>query len=67
MEETIICNLCSAASHLRFNIKGYIQHVPSYTHNYKYLEIPILIISGIITKEEKQMLAWNLPRFYSYL
>ena len=27
MEETIICNLCSAASHLRFNIKGYIQHV----------------------------------------
>lgn len=27
MEEEIICKLCSAASHLKFNIKGYIQHV----------------------------------------
>ena len=26
-EETVICSLCSAASHLRFNIKGYIQHI----------------------------------------
>ena len=40
---------------------------PDSTHNYKYLEIPILIIWNIITWEGKQMLAWNLPRFYSYL
>ena len=27
MEEQVICKLCSAASHLKFNIKGYIQHL----------------------------------------
>ena len=27
MEEEIICKLCSAASHLKFNIRGYIQHI----------------------------------------
>ena len=27
MEEEIICKLCSAAPHLTFNIKGYIQHI----------------------------------------
>ena len=37
------------------------------THNYKYLEISNLIIWSIITQKGKQMLAWNLPRFYSYL
>lgn len=26
-EATLICNMCLAASHLRFNIKGYIQHI----------------------------------------
>ena len=26
-EATLICNMCSAGSHLRFNIKGYIQHI----------------------------------------
>ena len=40
---------------------------PASTHKYKYLEIPHLIIWSIITQEGKQMLAWNLPRFYSYL
>ena len=30
-----------------------------FTHNHKYLEIPILIIWSIITWEGKQMLAWN--------
>lgn len=27
MEELVACKLCSAASHLKFNIKGYVQHV----------------------------------------
>ena len=40
---------------------------PASTHKYKYLEIPNSIIWSIITQEGKQMLAWNLPRFYSYL
>ena len=40
---------------------------PASMHNYKYIEIPILIIWGVITQEGKQMLAWNLPRFYNYL
>ena len=39
---------------------------PPSTHNYKYLEIPILIIWSIITLEGKLILKWNLPRFYSY-
>ena len=26
-DETLICKLCSAASLLRFNIRGYIQHI----------------------------------------
>ena len=26
-ENTLICKLCSVASHLRFNIRGYIQHI----------------------------------------
>ena len=30
---------------------------PASMHNYKYLEIPNLIIWSIITQEEKQMLA----------
>ena len=33
------------------------------THDYKHLEVPNLIIWSILTKEGKQMLAWNLPRF----
>ena len=37
------------------------------THNYKYLEIPIVIIWRILTLEGKQILAWNLLWFYSYL
>lgn len=27
MEELVSCKLCSAVSHLKFNIKGYVQHV----------------------------------------
>jgi len=27
MEEEVICILCSATSHLKFNIKGFIQHI----------------------------------------
>ena len=27
MEEELICKLCSAASHLTFNVKGYVQHI----------------------------------------
>ena len=37
-----------------------------HTHNYKYLEIPILIIWRVISWEGKKMLACNMPRFYSY-
>ena len=40
---------------------------PPSMHNYKYLEKPILITRSIITQERKQILAWNLPWFYSYL
>ena len=40
---------------------------PPSTHNYKYLEIPIVIIWSVVSWEGKQMLAWNSPRFYSYL
>ena len=36
-------------------------------HNYKHLEIPILIIWSIVTREGKQIIAWDWPRFYSYL
>ena len=39
------------------------------THNYKYLEIHpvlILIIWRIVTREGKQVLAWNVPQFYCY-
>ena len=36
---------------------------PVSSHNYKYLEILILIIWNIITWEGKQMLSWNSPRF----
>ena len=44
---------------------NYVTGSPS-THNYKYLEIPILIVWGVISQEGKQMFAWNLPQFYSY-
>ena len=40
---------------------------PPSTHNYKSLEIPILIIWRVVSREGKQVLAWNSPRFYSYL
>ena len=30
-------------------------------HNYKYLEMPILIIRSIVSQEEKQMLACSSP------
>ena len=40
---------------------------PVSTHNHKYLEIPILIIWNILAWEGKQMLAWNSPKFYTYL
>ena len=37
------------------------------THNYKYLEILILIIWSILSQEGKQIFACNLPWLYSYL
>ena len=49
------------------SICDWIWENPASTHKYKYLEIPNLIIWSIITQEGKQMLAWNLPRFCSYL
>ena len=39
---------------------------PASTHNYKYLEIPLLIILSIVSWERKQMLACNPLQFYSY-
>ena len=56
MEETITMHICD-----------WIWENLASMHNYKYLEILILIIWSIITQEGKQMLAWNLPWFYSYL
>ena len=32
-----------------------------------YLEMPILFILIIVTQEGKQILAWNLWQFYSYI
>ena len=40
---------------------------PPSTHNYKYLEIPFVIIWSVVSQEGKQMLVWNSPRFYSCL
>ena len=45
-------------------ICDWIWEKPAFMHNYKYLEIPILIICN---SGRKQILAWNLPWFYSYL
>ena len=44
---------------------------PPFMHNYKYLETLILILWSIVTQEGKRilscnLLAWNLPQFYSY-
>ena len=39
---------------------------PASVHNYKYLEIFMLIILSAVSWEGKQMLACNLPQFYSY-
>ena len=36
-------------------------------HNYKYIEMPFVIIWSVVSQEGKQMLAWNSPLFYSYL
>ena len=36
-------------------------------HNYKYLEILILIMWSIVTQKGKLILPWHLPQFYSYL
>ena len=35
-------------------------------HIYKSLEIPVLIIWSVVSREGKQELAWNSPRFYGY-
>ena len=79
VDRICIAVLCGSVSHKWVNkcdslsildptyICDWIWENPASTHNYKYLEIPNLIIWGIITQEGKQMLAWNLPRFYSYL
>ena len=48
-------------------ICDWIWEKPPSMHNYKSLEIPILIIWGVVSREGKQVLAWNSPRFYSYL
>ena len=48
-------------------ICDFIRENPDSTDNYNYLEITNLIIWSIITQEGKHMLAWNLPKFYSYL
>ena len=48
-------------------ICDYIWENPTFTHNYKYLEILILIIWSIITQKGKWILAWKSSRFYGYL
>ena len=60
-------NLVKPYYHLVITICDRIWDYPRSTHNYKYLEIPILIIWSIITREGKLILKWNLPQFYSYL
>ena len=40
---------------------------PASTHNYKSLEIPILIVWGVLSREGEQVLVWNSPQFYRYL